>query len=361
MRAERLGPQHDAEVTAFLDALGRSQDGPSVLAYHYPFYRDLVLSALGQEAESAWFGVRGASGEVTAVLPGIFRSTDAGGCYNSLPFFGPNAGVLASTENLDEYARWSLALTREAIEFASGRGALSAVFYSRFLPVERGGVEPSLESWTTQLGLAGDQVVSIPKQTLYLSLESPPREWPAKIRYDLRRTLAAGVRIIDRLSPSQVDRMIDMHLETCAQCGAPPKPSSVVRRLLEGDERVGAWAATKDDQLIGALMVLWGPQTASYYLPCCDAQARGLQPITLLIDHAIDAARNRGIRYWNFESSPVREGGVWSFKKKWGAVEGAYRTTVVRLRSLAVLRSLGRERLSQAFPYFFVYPHALLA
>ena len=109
--------------------------------------------------------------------------------------------------------------------------------------------------------------------------------------------------------------------------------------------------------MIGALIMLWGPKTASYYLPCSSTEHRSLQPGTLLIDHACRDAIEHGIRYWNWESSPDRGGGVYRFKKKWGAIELGYSVTVVPLAGLEPLESLGADGISAAFPFFYVYPY----
>jgi hypothetical protein len=373
MRAVRLGLEHDAEATAFLDTFGQMADGSagqagegaSVLAYHYPFYRDLLCRSLGEGVEAATFAIRDESGAIVAMLPGMLRHSDGESCYNSLPFFGPNAGVLAATGDRATYDRLQAALVERAIGFAREHRALTATFYSPFVPRES--TEPaatSIEELCRDLNFGGDEIVSVPKETLYLPLDDLSA-WPAKIRYDLRRAEAAGISLCQDFSAERIERVIELHAQTCRECGAPPKPASIIRGLLSGnpkaDHRVGAFGAMLDGRLIAALIVLWGPQTASYYLPCADGAERTLQPITWLIDRAIAAARQRDIRYWNFESSPVREGGVWKFKKKWGAIPASYRTTVVRLRPLSHLRSLGAEKLARRFPYFYVYPHALLA
>jgi len=108
--------------------------------------------------------------------------------------------------------------------------------------------------------------------------------------------------------------------------------------------------------MIGALIMLLGPKTASYYLPCSTAEHRSLQPGTLLIDHACRDAIACGIRYWNWESSPDRDGGVYRFKKKWGSIELAYNVTVVPLGSLEPLYAMGAEGIAETFPFFYVFP-----
>src|SRR4051812_34188191 len=81
----------DAVYAAFLDRL--SGKNPAVLGYHYPFYRDMLVSAgIGEPLYyGAWAGP-----ELVGVLPGFIKKSPAGLAYCSLPFFGPNAGVLCA-------------------------------------------------------------------------------------------------------------------------------------------------------------------------------------------------------------------------------------------------------------------------
>jgi len=106
--------------------------------------------------------------------------------------------------------------------------------------------------------------------------------------------------------------------------------------------------------------VLWGPRTVSYYLPCTLAEARALQPGAALIDHAATQARVAGRILWNWEGSPNRECGVYKFKARWNAREVPFRIRVEAQVPPDTFRALGRDRITAAFPSFFVYPFNLL-
>ena len=136
---------------------------------------------------------------------------------------------------------WSAKLVQEALTFARDRGALSATFYSRFVPAAAGDrpCEPPIEEMLDRLELCSDEAVTIPKETLDLPLDDLPCEWPAN-RYDLRRTEAAGVSIVDHFSPADIERTVEMHNETCAFCSAPTKPASFIRGLLTSSSNMFA-------------------------------------------------------------------------------------------------------------------------
>jgi hypothetical protein len=348
-----LGRENDAEVDAFLDRLGEAPNGAMVLGYHYPVYRDMLLEVLQPGAEACYLGARSAAtGQLQGILPGFMKHARGMSCYDSLPFFGPNVGSLAAAGDGDDYTGVAHVLYAAAIEQARGQGAVTASFYSPFNPARAPLGPPPFED--------NADVIRVERLTQYLDLTglSEPN-WPADVRYDLRKAHAAGVEVSAGVGPHEVDDLYDIYKANCTQYGIPLKPRSCIESLVRAapsSRRIRTYSAKLAGRMIGALIMLWGPKTASYYLPCSIAEHRALQPGTLLIDHACRDAIAHGIRYWNWESSPNREGGVYRFKKKWGSIELAYSVTVVPLASPDPLYALGAEAIAEAFPFFYVFP-----
>lgn len=337
VQVERLTEKNDAELSEFLDGLGRRS--ASVLCYHYPIYRDVIAAA--GAGEPCTLAAR-FEGKLRAVLP-AFRKTTAEGCvFSSLPFFGPNAGVLVG----DDGHELRTVLLRAFVDDARDADALACSVYTPFL-------DQDFLPYDTAMP---DAFVA-DKFTQYLDLETVT--YNKSIAYDLRRGERIGVRISTDVDAHRRDAFYSLYAQNCLEQGIPVKPRACVDLLL-GDGIIGKFSdvyfAFQNDVMIAGLLVLRSPMTVSYYIPCTLASARGAQPGTLLIDRAITDARARGARYWNWESSPSRESGVYHFKKKWGSLEAAYRIYVQPFRSEMYFRELGRERIAELFPYYFVYP-----
>jgi hypothetical protein len=353
-----LRPQDDAEVVKFLDQVGEAPNGAMVLGYHYPENREMLLGVLQPEAHACYFAARStATGELQGILPGFMKHARGLACYNSLPFFGPNVGVLAAAHGGNEYAQIAGALHAAAIDYARGQGALTAVFYSAFNPA---GADLGHSSFEGDPG-----VIQVERLTQYLDLSGLTEpNWPADIRYDLRKARGAGVEVCEDVCPDDIGDIFEIYQANCTQHGIPLKPRSCIESLVKARPsscRIRAYTAKLAGKTIGALIVLWGPKTASYFLPCSSAEHRSLQPGSLLIDHACRDALSHGIRYWNWESSPNRDGGVFRFKKKWGSIETPFRLIVVPLTSLESLNALGPDAIAAAFPFFYVFPFDRLA
>jgi hypothetical protein len=338
---ERLSSQSEREYIHFLHNVGARS--AAALAYHHPSYLRTLCQVLG--CEDRTLILRDAhTGNIIAALPGLLKRSDAGAVYNSLPFFGPNAGVMSTDPSYDAVAHQQL--LNHALEIASREAAWSAVFYTPLF----------FNDFALYDQNVGSAAVVVEKFTQWLHLPDSPN-WSAKLKYDLRKADASGVRVVKDVSSQQLGDLWWIYLENCRDYGIPAKPRQFLDTLIAGVSTIySTYVATVGEQVVAGLIVLWGPRTVSYFLPCTRHDFRSLQPSTALIDAAIRDAIQRGVDTWNWESSPSRESGVYQFKKKWGSVEQNYRIYVVPFRDERDFVKLGRERIVENFPYFFAYP-----
>lgn len=161
MRVELLNESHDPEYIAFLDRLG--QTSPSVLGYYYPFYRDM-LTSIGVGTPLYWGAWQG--GELVGILPGFTRRADPGISYCSLPYFGPNAGVLCAADEMERPVH--SALIAAVLDYMhSQRDPLTASFYTPFY----------FDRYQCYDVLLPEAII-VPKSTLFLFL--PDAMWDGR-------------------------------------------------------------------------------------------------------------------------------------------------------------------------------------
>jgi hypothetical protein len=344
MRVDLLTPRHDSEYTEFLDRLGAVH--PAVLGYHYPFNRQM-LGDIGM-GEATYFGAWSA-GDLIGVIPGFLRRSRSGAAYCSMPFFGPNAGVICEPHGMEDAIH--AALFRAVWEQLSGVGdLLTASFYTPFL-------RDRFELYDRAM----PDAVVVDRTTLYLFLPDAPSD--ARSRRLLATEPRPGVEIRTCVTPQRVAEFYDVYLANCAASGIPIKPRRAVEAVMtRGTEagRVRCYFAYHAGEMIAGLVTMWGPSTASYYIPCTRPDMRPLQPGTALAGRAVRDAALAGLRFWNWEGSPSRESGVYRFKAKWGSLESLYRIYVRPYVPEEVFREIGADRLVAEFPNLHVYPHARL-
>ncbi len=340
MELKVLTAEDDPAYVQFLDKLSSQCD--HVLGYHYPFYRDIIQQCgIGTPCFIGAF-VRN---ELLAVVPGFVKSTKIGTCYCSMPFFGPNAGVMCLDQALSKEIHNSIIdYTVKQVEKMFNPIAIS--FYTPLFFDDFDLYDKNLSN-----------SVFVEKHTQYLDIQRT--EWSNKIRYDLRKAEKSGVTISESVTPEKLAILIDIYNENCADYGIPPKPRKFIERLGKSaadGRHLEIYFAYHEEEIIGGLIVIFSKTTLSYYLPCSRDSSRSLQAVTFMIDHAFKKAKGRGIKYWNWESSPDQESGVFKFKKKWGSVGSTYRVYAKLLCTMDYLKSLGREGIEREFPFFFVYP-----
>ena len=340
---EELSPRDDQEHIDFLDRLGRTS--PSVLGYYYPFYRDMLVEiGVGQPV---YLGAR-RDGELVGLLPAFVRKSALGTVYCSLPYFGPNAGVLCGDEARAEIHS---ALLQALLDRARADDALSCAVYTPFM----------FDEFALYDAVMPEAIV-VNKFTQYLDVRITTWD-KGTIARNIRKAKKVGVEISLDITPERVETFYTIYERNCKDYGIPLKPRKCVDFLVSArvlGHYTSIYFAFHEGHMIGGLLVIWGPLVASYYIPCVLAEARTLQPGPALIERAIRDAKARGIRFWNWESSPSRESGVYRFKKKWGSVEGTYRIYVQAFRPRELFQRLGVDGILRHFPYFYVYPFDLL-
>src|SRR6185437_6353217 len=167
------------------------------------------------------------------------------------------------------------------------------------------------------------------------------------------------IGVTKEITQERLEILYAIYNQNCIEYGIPIKPRKCIDGLTRSDligKYTNVYFAVHDGKIIGGLLILWSPQTASYYLSCSLADFRSLQPGVLLIHHALQDVKKRGIRFWNWEGSPSRDSGVYRFKKKWGSVEIPYKIYVQPFKPLEAFQRIGKENLANNFPFYFVYP-----
>lgn len=335
---EKVGP----ELERFLQ--GTAAYNHSVLGYHYPFYLEM-LTAIGVGSPCFWIA-RNEAGEIVGYLPGMLKSSEWGNVWSSLPFFGPNAGVISRRDP-------------EVVDalFAALRAWIAEthpVSVSVYSPFE----DETAEAHYDRLFA---EAVKVEKFTNFIPMDA--LELSTSLQYDLRKAERSGVTVEETSDVQYADEVYAIYIRNCMDYGIPPKPKACIEQLIAqsaDNEGTRTYLARHEGRIIGALIMIYSPSTASYYLPCSIHEFRSLQPTSLLIHHAMMESKARGIRYWNWEASPSKESGVYKFKKKWGSVDGRYAIYVMPGRSKEQFAIWGKEGIAEKYPFFFVYPFYLL-
>lgn len=183
-----------------------------------------------------------------------------------------------------------------------------------------------------------------------------------RIMNPLKRTAALGVATRPAQTASEVEAWLDVYHERNAKLGARPLPRAFI---------LGAWThfaptgkaqlllAYRKDQLLGGGFFVEGRGIVDYFSSAfCDEGMR-LCANFQVVDVALRHYMSRGVTRFNWQSSPCRDGGVYTFKKRWGAVEGQYVVLTRAFASPEVFTSVPLGQIREAYGHHFVLPYAL--
>jgi GNAT acetyltransferase-like protein len=315
---------------------------PHSLFYHSWRYREFLQALIGCQDE---YLVAIDRGNIHAALP-LMRTAD-GRIYNSLPFFGTSAGIIAA----DTLGYRALAAAYNDIACRPSTTAATIVG-SQF--------GPRLDAELLSHNLVDHRIAQLtPLPADGDRHDQLMAAFDASARRNVRKAQSSGVSI--DIDAGEMPQLTQMHRAGMDAIGGTPKTDkffALVPRFFCPHEDYDLYVARYEGAVIAALLLFYFGRTVEYFVPAVDPGHRPLQGLAYLIATAMADASARGFTWWNWGGTWTTQTGVYRFKKKWGAVERSY-SYYTQLND-ETLRTWPRERLLATWPSFFVFPfHAL--
>jgi hypothetical protein len=312
---------------------------PKSLLYYSSRYRSFLEELLGCQS-AYWIACEGS--DIVGVLPLMRLPGRWGDVLNSLPFFGSNGGILASSAEAEQ------ALLKKFNEL-SAEGAVAA------------------STWVAH-PLAADQLV--PDHDLvderlchFTELSRNAKILLARIdgsaRRNIKKAQASGVTV--RVDNDSFGFLEQTHRDNMKSIGGRAKTSrffDLVQRHFEPGVDYNLYVAEAGGALCAALLLLYFNDTVEYFTPVTVEAMRTNQPMALILFEAMLDSASAGYRRWNWGGTWLTQTGVRRFKQKWGATEGRYRYYTKLNREDLLHQS--STVLAETYPDFFVVPYAAL-
>jgi hypothetical protein len=151
------------------------------------------------------------------------------------------------------------------------------------------------------------------------------------------------------------------HRENMGEIGGRPKSPEFfakVPKYFAAGRDYDVYVAERKGDRLAALLVFYFNKTVEYFTPATCVKAREIQPMALILRHAMLDAAARGFTRWNWGGTWMTQEGVYRFKKKWAADDHPYRH-YIKVNDPAIFHSR-KEDLLAGYPEFFVVPFARL-
>lgn len=322
--------EHEAAVADFVSAHAEG------LIYYSPAFRRYLLAVAGGECRSQ---VAFEQGRVVGVLPVLIKPGPFGPVLNSLPFFGSNGGVLASS------AAAEAALRAEYHRLASDVAVATWIAH------------PFMDTPAPRHDLTDERIA---QWTTLSASDAVPAGVESSARRNIQKAQSSGVTV--RESAGALRFLEATHRANMAAIGGRAKPAEFFSELSASMTCGRDWrlyVAERDREPVAALLTFEAARTVEYVMPVVVEAARPLQPTALILATAMADAAKRGFTRWNWGGTWLTQEGVYRFKKKWGAVERRYRYFITL--NDASLRRRSAAALSAAYPWYFTLPYDQLA
>jgi len=302
----------------------------SSLFYHSSKYKD-CLKALLNCGENYLVAIE--KGRIVGALPLLYYETELGRVYNSLPYYGSNGGILWDTLAAFE------GLVDAYNEIGRDVSTISSTMIGNpFSEKSLDGVLHNLKDW--RIGQ-------------FTELKCIDKEASAK--RNVKKAIREGVTVT--IAPEKMDRLREMHQENIVAIGGIPKSDrffELVPKYFKPGKDYDLYIASKDGETIGGLLLFYFNQVVEYFPPAVDSQFRSIQPLSLILQTAMDDAKRNGFIWWNWGGTWLNQTGVYRFKNKWGASERQY-TYYTQLNNASLL-DWPQEKVRDSFPNFYVVP-----
>ena len=335
----------DARTRALLmGSLGR----PGVIPQNHPIWID-ILGTLGDDCGAL---LAMDHEELLGWIPYAVRRGSHGAVVNSLPLvaYGGPAGCAG-----DEAT--AAALLEALRGFASSVSAdVLTVATSPFLS------EAAEATYRKVLAPTHEFENFVQVQELRPHpLEQLSGKSKVTMRSKVRRARSHGLRVVSALTSDQLEDWLAIYHARYVDLGARPYPDAFHREAFERAVPAGAaefWGVVDVDgqTLVGGVMFLTSGAVTDYFSSAFLSSHNHLNPATLLLHDAFTTFAARGVRWFNWQSSPGR-GGVYEYKARWGAREARHAYLCVLFNQRSKLFDLDIPAMQEAYPLRFVLPY----
>ena len=171
----------------------------------------------------------------------------------------------------------------------------------------------------------------------------------------VRKAMKEGIKV--EVDNQAVGFLIDTHKANMKAIGGKPK-SQKFFELLPSYYKSGIdfniYVAKYNNETIAALLLFYFNDTVEYYTPVIIEKYRDKQSLSLIIYEAMIDASKKSYKLWNWGGTWATQGGVYTFKKRWGTRDVNYYYHI-QINNEHLLK-VSKQNLLNHYEDFFVIP-----
>lgn len=196
--------------------------------------------------------------------------------------------------------------------------------------------------------------------TQYIALDQPTRRSHGH-RNNLNRARKAGYSVGVCQTNEELCDWHLIHRERHGELGVAPLSFGLfenVFRLLVPRCKAQLILVRSPDSIVSGGLYLYHRHITDVFMLSTASKHLENGASVLNTDYSIRWARELGARIYNWQSSPSRESGVYSYKKQWGSIEAVYYFVTKLFWEPEKIQKMGLETIKAQYPWHYVVPYA---
>lgn len=315
------------------------------MMYHTWEYKDFIKKLL--RADENYLAAIDSQGKIKGIIPLLFKDGPFGKVFNSLPFYGSNGGILASSKECFDF------LVNEYNSFLLNQDLAACTLITNPLIVD----DDYSNLLTTNLEHRIGQFTTFYKEGM--NDEELMKTFHFKTRNMIRKAIKEGIKV--SVENNMIEFLYQTHTSNMHGIGGKPKPMEYYQNLFAyyvPNKDFKIYVARLNNEPVAAMLLYYYNKTVEYYTPVIVESFREKQPLSLLIYSAMQEACRTGFNSWNWGGTWASQNGVYTFKKRWGThdIEYYYHTYVKNHN----IYNATKEELLTHYDNFFVVSFSLL-
>ena len=291
------------------------------------------------------------SDEVHGYLPFFEKTGSNGVVINSGPFYGSHGGCIANNFEIENK------LVNSFDEYCLNNQIISATLIPSFM-CQNLNVYNEIFNPTHKIERYA-QFIDFEKYSLQ-SENDIQSIYHYKTRNMVKKALKNNI-LVEESNQSSLDANIDflksIHTSNCISIGIIPKSEDFFKNIskyfvLGKDYKL--FIAYHKSFPVASLLCLYYKSSVEYYVPAVLDEYRSLQPLSAIINFAIQDAFKNGYKFWNWGGTNPMAENLFRFKSRWGSQASTY-YYYNKIYSNKV-DEITKEEINIQFPFFYVKP-----
>lgn len=252
---------------------------------------------------------------IIAAIPFFIKSGPLGNIVNSLPFFGSNGGMMynsCSIINKDKIMNFFLNIMHDfqVVSYT----IISSPFYKDDEFYNKYNFDNIIER------------VAFITQFKNQNIDEIYNKISSSAKRNIKKANSLNIEISISKDKKIKNFLMNNHISSIQNKNGDYKDIVFFNKLFETlpNRYWDIFYAHKNDEIMSALLVLYGSKVVEYFIPVIKEEYKSNQSLSLIIYEAFKHAVKNNNHYFNWGGTWLSQEGVIKFKSKWSDIRSSY-------------------------------------